>query len=31
MNGVGIEISAETMERVQTLLANVPKGAEGRT
>lgn len=28
MNGVGIEISAETMERVQTLLANVPKGAE---
>lgn len=28
MNGVGIEISAETMERVQALLANVPKGAE---
>lgn len=28
MNGVGIEISAETMERVQTLLANIPKGAE---
>lgn len=28
MNGIGIEISAETMERVQALLANVPKGAE---
>lgn len=28
MNGIGIEISSETMERVQALLANIPKGAE---
>lgn len=28
MSGIGIEISSETMERVQALLANIPKGAE---
>lgn len=28
MSGIGVEISTENMERVQALLANVPKGAE---
>lgn len=28
MSGIGVEISSETMERVQALLANIPKGAE---